>query len=71
MQFAYNSAKAAASHLTKMLATELALKKIPVRVCAIAPGVWESEMTHHTITPDLVDRVGKGLVPVPTRRAGK
>ena len=29
-----------------MLATELSLKNIPVRVCAIAPGVWEPEMTH-------------------------
>ncbi|KAI8978852.1 short-chain dehydrogenase [Trametes punicea] len=69
--FAYNSAKAAASHLTKMMATEFALKKVPVRVCAIAPGVWESEMTHDKITPDLVDKVGKGVVPVPTRRSGK
>ena len=71
MQFAYNSAKAAASHLSKMLATELSLKNIPVRVCAIAPGVWESEMTHAQITPDLVDKVGKGLRPVPERRPGK
>ena len=70
-QFAYNSAKAAASHLTKMLATELALKNVPVRVCAISPGVWESEMTYDEITPDLVDRVGKGLVPVPAKRPGK
>lgn len=54
-----------------MLATELALKKVPVRVCAIAPGVWESEMTYDAITPDLVDRVGKGLVPVPAKRPGK
>lgn len=38
LQFAYNTSKAAASHLTKMLSTELALKKIPVTVNAIAPG---------------------------------
>ncbi|KAI0780699.1 short-chain dehydrogenase [Trametes elegans] len=69
--FAYNSAKAAASHLTKMMATEFALKKVPVRVCAVAPGVWESEMTYDKITPDLVDVVGKTIVPVPTRRPGK
>ncbi|THG97037.1 hypothetical protein EW026_g4897 [Hermanssonia centrifuga] len=43
--FGYNSSKAAAAHLTKMLATEFALKKIPVRVCGVAPGVYESEMT--------------------------
>ena len=54
-----------------MMATEFALKKVPVRVCAIAPGVWESEMTYGKITDDLVDKVGKGVVPVPTRRSGK
>ena len=53
-----------------MLATELALKNVPVRVCAIAPGVWESEMTHDKITAELVDQVGKGLVPVPAKRPG-
>lgn len=68
--FGYNSAKAAASHLTKMLATELALKKIPVRVCSVAPGVYESEMTYDKITPDKVNVVGKGVVPVPENRPG-
>ncbi|KZT09305.1 short-chain dehydrogenase [Laetiporus sulphureus 93-53] len=68
--FGYNSSKAAASHLTKMLATELALKKIPVRVCSIAPGVYESGMTYDKITEDKVDIVGKGLIPVPERRPG-
>ncbi|KAK7690308.1 hypothetical protein QCA50_006965 [Cerrena zonata] len=55
--FAYNSSKAALSHMTKMMAAEFALKKIPVRVNAVAPGVYESEMTHLKITPDLVDKV--------------
>ncbi|KAG5654256.1 hypothetical protein H0H81_005499 [Sphagnurus paluster] len=68
--FAYNSAKAAASHLTKMLATEFALKKVKVRVNAIAPGVYASEMTHDYISPEQVDKVGKGLQPVPAARAG-
>lgn len=69
-KFAYNSAKAAASHLTKMMATEFALKKVPVRVNAVAPGVYESEMTHSHITPDLVDKVGLGIQPVPIQRPG-
>ncbi|EEB93122.1 hypothetical protein MPER_08267, partial [Moniliophthora perniciosa FA553] len=51
--FCYNSAKAAASHLTKLISTELHLKKIPVR-----------------ISPELVDKVGKGLQPVPAKRDG-
>lgn len=58
-------------HLTKMLATEFALKKIPVRVCGVAPGVYESEMTYATITPDLVDKVGQVTTPVPAQRPGK
>ena len=62
-KFCYNSVKAAASHLTKLLSTEIGLKNIPVRVNAIAPGIYESEMTLPEITPDNVD-------PQPVRRAG-
>ncbi len=69
-QFAYNTSKSAASHLTKMLATEFALKGIPVRVNAIAPGVYESEMTKTVIRPEDVDATGSGVLPVPARRAG-
>ncbi|THH13804.1 hypothetical protein EUX98_g9682 [Antrodiella citrinella] len=68
--FGYNSAKAAASHLTKMLATEFALKKISVRVCAVAPGVYESEMTSDRIAHGSVDKVGLGVFPVPVQRPG-
>ncbi|KAF9481171.1 short-chain dehydrogenase [Pholiota conissans] len=68
--FCYNSAKAAASHLTKMFDTEFALKGIPIRVNAIAPGVYASEMTFDHITPDLVDKIGKGVSGVPAKRAG-
>jgi len=69
--FAYNSSKAAATHLTKMLATEIALKGIPVRVNSIAPGVYESEMTFDTITgPEEMARVAQSLFPVPAGRPG-
>ncbi|KAJ6509027.1 short-chain dehydrogenase [Mycena sanguinolenta] len=68
--FAYNSAKAAASHLTKMMATEFALKGVRVRVNAVAPGVYASQMTHDEIPPELVNKVGKGVMPVPAGRAG-
>lgn len=68
--FAYNSSKAAASHMTKMLATELAVKGVNVRVNAVAPGVWPSEMTLEHIGADTVDKIGKGLQPVPAKRAG-
>ncbi|KAF9005293.1 hypothetical protein BDZ89DRAFT_1145312 [Hymenopellis radicata] len=62
--------KAAASALTKMLSTELALKKIPVRVNAVAPGVYESEMSQLVISPEETDLTGKGVLPVPARRPG-
>lgn len=43
--FSYNASKAAANHLTKMLASEIANKGVKVRINAIAPGVFPSEMT--------------------------
>jgi hypothetical protein len=70
-KFAYNSSKAAATHLTKMLATEIALKGIPIRVNSIAPGVYASEMTFDTITgPEEMARVAQSLFPVPAGRPG-
>ncbi|KAG2155883.1 uncharacterized protein EDB93DRAFT_1128658 [Suillus bovinus] len=69
--FCYNSSKAAGSHLTRMLSTEFALKGINVRVNAIAPGVYESEMTHDTITGQAAtDSVGMPVIPVPAKRPG-
>jgi NAD(P)-dependent dehydrogenase (short-subunit alcohol dehydrogenase family) len=54
-----------------MLATELALKGIPVRVNSIAPGVYASEMTFDSITnPEEVAKVAQSLVPVPAGRGG-
>lgn len=53
-----------------MLATEILVKKIPVRINSIAPGVYASEMSLETIGKEKVDRVGKGLMPVPMERDG-
>ncbi|KAI0036480.1 short-chain dehydrogenase [Vararia minispora EC-137] len=68
--FCYNSAKAAASHLTKMMSTEFALNNVPVRVNSVAPGVYASEMTFDDIGPDAVAKVAQSLMPVPAGRAG-
>ncbi|CAE6436428.1 unnamed protein product [Rhizoctonia solani] len=71
--FAYNTSKAAGIHLTKLLSTELALRKIPVRVNSISPGAFPSEMTSmegSSFTPDNVDLVGKGISKVPSARGG-
>ncbi|KAH6628793.1 hypothetical protein F5144DRAFT_494517 [Chaetomium tenue] len=43
--FAYNAAKGAAQHLTRMLAAEVAAAGHKVRINALAPGVFPSEMT--------------------------
>jgi NAD(P)-dependent dehydrogenase (short-subunit alcohol dehydrogenase family) len=53
-----------------MLATEIALKKVPVRINAIAPGVYASEMTFDKFTKEQVDMIGKGVMPVPMERDG-
>ncbi|KAI4253723.1 MAG: hypothetical protein LQ352_003521 [Teloschistes flavicans] len=43
--FAYNASKGAANHVTRMLASEISNSGIKVRINAIAPGVFPSEMT--------------------------
>lgn len=54
-----------------MLSTEFALRGIPVRVNAIAPGVYESEMTYDRIEGrEATDAVGMPVVSVPAQRAG-
>ena len=73
LQFAYNSGKAGASHLSKMLATELALRDIPIRVNAIAPGAWPSEMTRNqgnTLSGALASKIAMGISKVPANRGG-
>lgn len=71
--FAYNASKAAAIHLTKMLAHEVSSSKLRVRVNHIAPGVFPSEMTAGES-----DHMQKSYIPaekyrekVPAARPGK
>ncbi|KAI5887550.1 NAD(P)-binding protein [Schizophyllum commune H4-8] len=70
--FAYGASKAATAHLTKILATELARRSIPVRVNALAPGVFESEMTRANLYLKVTDGQAQkiGLQPVPAGRIG-
>ena len=55
-----------------MMATEFALKKVPVRVCGVAPGVYASQMTAARLARpgDQVNVVGQGIFPVPAGRDG-
>ncbi|KAL1735485.1 hypothetical protein EV714DRAFT_243544 [Schizophyllum commune] len=68
--FGYNSAKAAATHITKMFATELARRKIPVRVNTLAPGLFESEMTAEKLAENGIEGVTLGVQPLPHARVG-
>ena len=43
--FSYNASKAAANQVTKLLASEISNAGVKVRINAIAPGVFPSEMT--------------------------
>ncbi|KAJ4158322.1 uncharacterized protein LMH87_008854 [Akanthomyces muscarius] len=71
--FAYNASKAAAQHLTRMLAAEIAAAGLRIRVNSIAPGVFPSEMTAKEESDDRQkselpkDKVGE----IPARRPGK
>ncbi|KAG8531335.1 uncharacterized protein KY384_002964 [Bacidia gigantensis] len=70
--FSYNASKGAADHLTKLLASEIANHGMKVRVNAIAPGVFPSEMT----TQESDDTNQKSSLPaekyahLPARRPG-
>ncbi|KAI4163187.1 MAG: hypothetical protein LQ342_003120 [Letrouitia transgressa] len=50
--FSYNASKGAADHLTKLLASEVANHGLKVRINAIAPGVFPSEMTAQSSDPN-------------------
>ncbi|KAJ3480674.1 hypothetical protein NLG97_g8017 [Lecanicillium saksenae] len=50
--FAYNASKAAAEHLTRMMAAEIAEAGLKIRVNSIAPGVFPSEMTEKQESDD-------------------
>ncbi|EEB98600.1 hypothetical protein MPER_01864, partial [Moniliophthora perniciosa FA553] len=72
--YSYCVSKAGLNHLTSVLATEFALKGIPVRVNAIVPGLFESEITSGT--PGGVETLAKSAIPgalnpIPLRRPGR
>ncbi|KAL1753738.1 hypothetical protein FB107DRAFT_217146 [Schizophyllum commune] len=68
--WAYNAGKAAATHIARMFATELARRKIPVRVNSLAPGVFMSELTRSRLGKGLDGMKQLGLHPVPAGRIG-
>ncbi|OAP54763.1 hypothetical protein AYL99_11211 [Fonsecaea erecta] len=71
--FAYNASKAAAIHLTRMLANEVAQNGLKVRINSIAPGVFPSEMTAQESGDDQKSHIPreKYADKVPARRPGE
>ena len=71
--FSYNASKAAAVHLTRMLATEIASNKLKIRVNSVAPGVFPSEMTAGDSGSDQKSHIDKEKYEskVPAGRPGK
>ena len=69
--FGYNASKAAAIHLTKLLASEVANNGLKVRINSIAPGVFPSEMTAGGSGEDQKSHIEKEKYEkVPARRPG-
>lgn len=68
----YNATKGALSHLTKVMASDFALKGLHVRVNAIAPGRFISEMTGTQEEEDEdMKKPGLALNPNPLKRTGR
>jgi len=69
---AYNSSKAAALHLSRMLANVVAQNGFKIRINSISPGVFPSEMTAGESGEDQKSHIEKEKYEkVPARRPGK
>ncbi|KAL5531636.1 hypothetical protein ACEPAG_4513 [Sanghuangporus baumii] len=70
--FTYASLKAGTSHLAHLLATDFALKCAPIRVNAITPGTFSSQLFAPQEQPDEYCKTNMGcLEPIPARRSGR
>ncbi|KAE9394834.1 short-chain dehydrogenase [Gymnopus androsaceus JB14] len=68
----YPITKAALEHMTTFMAGDLAQRKIPVRVVALAPGVFPSEGLSDALLEEYKDKAFPGfLSPAPLLRWGK
>ncbi|THU93669.1 short-chain dehydrogenase [Dendrothele bispora CBS 962.96] len=71
--FSYGPSKSALEQMTKNMATEFGLSKIPVRVNCIAPGRFPSELagTLEKMIQRSMDPIPGAMNPTPTLRPGK
>ena len=71
-QFAYGATKAAVEQITTSMAADLALRKVPVRINAIAPGVFPTDIVPAEVYKEYRTKALPGLIaPVPLLRWGK
>jgi NAD(P)-dependent dehydrogenase (short-subunit alcohol dehydrogenase family) len=71
-QFAYGTTKAALEQITTSMAADLALRKVPIRINAIQPGVFPRGMTPAEIIEEYRTKPFPGFIaPVPLSRWGK
>jgi len=74
LQFAYIVTKAALEHITTSMAADLAQKKVPIRINAIQPGAFPSDIAPAKVFEeyDFKAKPFPGLIaPVPLLRFGK
>jgi len=72
LQFAYTVTKAALEHMTTSMAADLAQKKIPIRINAIQPGVFPTDIVPAEVFEEHKAKAFPGLIaPVPLLRFGK
>jgi len=71
-QFAYGTTKAALEQITTSMAADLALRKIPVRINAIEPGGFPTDIAPAEVFEEYSTKALPGLIaPVPLLRWGK
>jgi len=72
LQFAYTVTKAALEHITTSMAADLAQKKVPIRINAIQPGAFHTEIVPAKVYEEYKMKAFPGLIaPIPLLRLGK
>jgi len=71
-QFAYGATKAALEQITTSMAADLAVRKVPIRINAIQPGVFPTDMAPAELIEKYRTKAFPGFIaPVPLSRWGK
>ncbi|KAF9052424.1 NAD(P)-binding protein [Hymenopellis radicata] len=70
--FSYNTSKAALNHLTRSLAADFGKRGVPIRVNALVPGIFPSDIVSPEFLESLKTTVIPGFVALtPAKRGGR